>query len=234
MNFFEIDFLERMTRLLKEAFKFKKYKAMPNVLAVFTGILMLPVVIASFFAIIPLAMLGFLFSFISYPVKYIHELLNKEGKEVKHLTQAIIYAFSWPIVFINYVFTSFILLIIIPMYTVFMFLTYIWTLGGFKFHLFANYTGDISITVNERYMILPLVYVFIGLILVFLAPMIHGVAIYKDLYYYFMEDMFTTVFFNQTYPSYIGIHVAFTTLYTLIGFTCAHNKASKQECVVEE
>ena len=35
MNLFKIDFLAKMSTLLKEAFKFKKYKAMHPALAVF-------------------------------------------------------------------------------------------------------------------------------------------------------------------------------------------------------
>jgi len=218
MNFFKIDFLAKMSALLKEAFKFKKYKAMNPILAVFTGILMLPIVVASFAVTAALAVLGFVFALVAYPVKYLHEIVNGEGKEVKHATQAIIYLISWPLVFGIYAVISFILVLLVPTYALFAFLLYVWSLGGFKFHLFANYTDDISIEVEGRYKILPAVYVGIGALVTFLIPLIHGIIHYADLYDQYLERMFGQTFFGGIYPIYIWIHVTFTVLYTLIGF----------------
>ena len=218
MNFFEIDFLTRMATLLKEAFKFKKYKAMHPVWAVFTGIFMLPIVLASFGVIAVLSVLGFVFSFVSYPVKYMHDILNKEGKEVKHATQAILYFISWPWIFLSYALVAVLLFVLIPIYAVLAILTYIWTLGGFKFHLFVNYTDDISIEVKGRYVFLPIVYVGVGALVTFFIPLVHGFIHYAELYSLYLEKYFTLTFFGGIYPSYIGIHIAFTVLYALIGF----------------
>ena len=218
MNFFEIDFLTKMSTLLKEAFKFKKYKAMHPVLAVFTGILMLPIVAASFMVTASLAALGFVFSFAAYPIKYLQQIVHNEGQTVKHATQTVIYMVSWPWIFINYVFVSFLWLLLVPTYALFSFLLYVWSLGGFRFHLFATYTEDISITVEGTYKILPAVYVSIGGLLVFLLPLFHGISHYIDLFEVYMERLFAATFFVGIYPSYIGVHVAFTVLYTLIGF----------------
>ena len=243
MNFFTLDFLERMSTLLKEAFKFKKYKAMHPVLAVFTGILMLPIVAVSFMVTAMLAVLGFVFAFITGPVKYLHEIVHGEGQSVKHATQAIVYLISWPFVFFCYALIAFLLVLLIPTYALLSFLCYVWSLGGFKFHLFANYTDDISITVEGRYRLLPAIYVCVGGMLVFLIPFIHGISHYAgSLSHYagpdevYMERLFAATFFSGIYPSYVWVHVAFTVLYTLIGFARYPKKpaAVEAEVAIEE
>jgi len=226
MNLFEIDFLQKMTTLLKEAFKFKKYKAMNKALAVFTGLLMLPIVIASFFATAVFASLAFAFAVISSPVKYLHEILRGERDGVMHATQFIIYFIAWPIVFGLYVLMSFLLLMLLPAYALLSFLLYVWSLGGFKFHLFLNKVEDISIEVNGRYRALPLVYVIIGAVVVVLIPLVHAVIHFIDLYSAFSERIFFASFFGGIYPVYLWIHTAFSTLYSLIGFA-RHPKEKK-------
>ncbi|MBO5294532.1 MAG: hypothetical protein J6B71_04730 [Clostridia bacterium] len=226
MNLFEIDFLAKLTTLLKEAFKFKKYKAMSPVLAVFTGLLMLPIVVASFSVAASFAVLGFVFSVISAPVKYLHEIVRVEGKEVKHATQFIVYFLSWPTVFGLYVVMSFLLVLLLPTYALLSFLLYVWSLGGFKFHLLLNKVDDISIEVNGTYKLLPIVFVIIGGMVVFLIPLVHGIVYYVDLYQDFMERLFAPTFFGGIYLVYLSLHNAFATLYSLIGFA-RHPKETK-------
>lgn len=218
MNLFEIDFLAKMKTLLQEAFKFKKYKAMPRVLAVFTGILMLPIVAASFSVAAALAILSYLFGILSAPVKYLHEIVRTEGGVVMHATQFIVYFISWPTVFALYLAMSFLLVLILPTYALLSFLLYVWSLGGFKFHLFLNKVDDISITVEGTYRFLPIVYVIIGAVVVFLIPLIHGIIHYVDLYQDYIERIFFSTFFGGIYPVYLEIHTAFSVLYSLLGF----------------
>ncbi|MBE6536265.1 MAG: hypothetical protein E7677_06590 [Ruminococcaceae bacterium] len=227
MNLFEIDFLQKMTTLLKEAFKFKKYKAMSTSLAVFTGILMIPVVIASFMATAIFGGLAFLFAVVSSPVKYLHEIVRGEGKEVKHATQAIIYLISWPAVFALYGFMSFLLVLLLPAYAMLSFLLFVWSLGGFKFHLLLNKVDDISIEVNGKYQYLPVVYVIIGGLILVLIPFIHGVIHYADLYKDYLERYFFYSFFIGIYPTYLSLHMSFSVLYSLIGFA-RHPKAKAE------
>ena len=228
MNLYETDFLKKMTTLLKEAFKFKKYKAMAPAFAVFTGILMLPIVVASFAVVALLGVLGFAFSVLSAPVRYLHQIVTDEGKGTKHATQTIIYLISWPTVFFLYVLMSVLLLLIIPTYALLSFLTYVWSLGGFKFHLFANQVDDISVEVNGRYALLPLVFIIVGGMLLLLMPIFHGVIHYFELYKNFMERMFVVDFIG-IYTAYLAIHCAFATLYSLIGFAPNPKKVVKSE-----
>lgn len=233
MNLFEINFLGKMSALLKEAFKFKKYKAMNPALAVFTGLLMLPIVVASFAVTAMLAAVCFAFNVLSSPVKFLHGIVTAEGKDVKHATQFIIYFISWPLVFFTYAIMSFLLLLIIPTYALLSFLTYVWSLGGFKFHLFVTNADDISIEVDGRYSVLPWVYIFVGLAILVIAPVIHGTVHFVDLWNNFLEATFFGTFFGGIYGNYMSAHVVFSILYSLIGFA-RFPKAKAAAPAVEE
>ena len=223
MSLYETDFLTKMGILLKEAFKFKKYKAMSPVLAVFTGILMIPLVLASFAVTAALAILCFSFNVLSSPLKYLHALVHEEGQSVKHLTQAIIYFVSWPLVFFLYVAMSLLLLLIIPTYALLSILIYTWSLGGFKFHIFMNKVEDISIDVNGRYLVLPIIFIAIGYIIVFLIPLIHGIILFADMYSKYLEEWFLQRF-SSIYLNYVSVHVCFSFLYSILGFARAPKK----------
>ena len=226
MSIYQTDFLQQMATLLKEAFKFKKYKAMHPALAVFTGILMIPFVLLSFLATAALALMSFFFAVLATPVKYLHQIVTDEGKGVQHATQTVIYLISWPLVFLLYVLMSVLLLFIFPTYALLSCVTYIWSLGGFKFHLFINHADDIAKEVDGRYWRLPVVFIIVGYIVTFFAPLIHGVWIYADLYANYLEEMFVRVFL-PVFAKYIGFHMLFATLYSLIGFAPRLNKATQ-------
>ena len=217
MNLYETDFLQKLSNLMKEAFKFKKYKAMSPALAVFTGIFMLPIVAISFACAAALWCLGFAFAILTTPVKYLHQIVNTEGKEVKHATQAIVYLISWPVVFFLYVWMSVLLLLIFPTYAALSFFTYVWTLGGFKFHLFVNQTDDIAIEVKGTYNALPVAFVIVGAVLLILIPLIHGIALYIDMYEDYLERYYLAAMISL-YARYVAAHSLFAILYSLIGF----------------
>ncbi len=236
MSLFEIDFLKKMVTLLKEAFTFKKYKAMHPVLAVFTGIFMLPFVIASFVLTAILAVLCFLFTVFSSPVKYLHDLVTGEGKGVQHATQFIIYFISWPLVFFLYAMVAVLLLFIIPAYAALSVALYVWSLGGFKFHLFPNKVDDISIEVNGKYFILPLVFAIIGAIVLVLIPFIHAVIHFTALYQDYLERFFFSTFFGAggIYSGYVGVFSLYAMLYSLIGFARNPKEKEIEEAPTEE
>lgn len=234
MNFFEIDFIAKMKKLLTEAFKFKKYKAMHPALAVFTGIFMIPVVLMSFAVTAFLAALSFIYAVFSSPVKFLHALVSGEGKTVMHATQAIIYLISWPTILLFYAFLSFLLLFILPAYALLSFLLYIWSLGGFKFHLFAN-ADDIEKDVKGAYgIVLPLVFILVSAVLLVIIPLVHGIIYFMDLYSNYLERFFFDEFFGGIYPSYIGIQTLFATLFSLLGFASRPKKEEAPAEIAEE
>lgn len=235
MNLFQIDFLGKMAALLKEAFKFKKYRAMHPALAVFTGIFMLPMVAVSFVVTALLTVLCFAFAVLSSPVKYLHGIVNNEGKEVKHATQTAIYLISWPVVFALYLVMSALLVAILPVYALLSIILYAWTLGGFKFHLFPNEADDISIEVTKRYFVLPLIFVILSA-LVAIGCIVNGSVVFAKLWMKYLEKWFPLVFFgpNGLFWTYVGGHTAFAFLYSIIGFNRKNNTPAVEEAPLDE
>ena len=169
---FSVNFMQRATAVLKEAAKLKKYKAMPLALAIVTGVLMLPVAVVGIVFAALLYVLGYLFSIISLPTQKLHQLLHDEGQSVKHATQFVIYGLSWAFVFSAYAVLSFFLIVLTVLYSVFSILAYICTLGGFKFHVFAN-EEDISVEVDGKYNnLIPIIYIAAMGVLLILLPLI--------------------------------------------------------------
>ena len=136
MNLFEINFFNSALDVLKESFKFKKYETMHPVLAIILILVFLPVFIASIFVALLLFCTFFFFKALSSPITYLHSLVRKEGQEVKHGTQVVIYWISWPIVFALYTSVSILLVFITIQYAMLSMLCYVWTLGGYKGRLF--------------------------------------------------------------------------------------------------
>ena len=217
MNLFKIDFLEKLKALLKQAFTFKKYKAMTPVAAVFTGITVIPYVISTLALSAMYAITAFLFKVLSYPFDYLKDLLNGEGKEVKHATQFIIYAFSWPLIFLGYVLLAFLIVGLAVLYALISITSYIWSLGGFKFHVMITKSDDIEIEVNNKYK--PATYIaylvtFYGLLLLFLIIDLAVTLSYRGGYYGYYYPFGVTVLTPYGLP----IMELFSILFIFIGF----------------
>jgi hypothetical protein len=141
---------------------------------------MLPIAIASAAVTVILYVLGYLFSVISLPTQRLHKLLHDEGQSVKHGSQIIIYLLSWGFIFSAYAALSFFMIVLTVLYTVFALLSYVWTLGGFKFHAFAG-EEDISVEVEGKYPIwMPIAYIAVMGVLLLLLPLIKTIAVAVD------------------------------------------------------
>ena len=143
-----------------------------------------------------------------------------------HATQFIIYFISWPTVFFLYVLMSFLMLMMLPTYALMSFLTYVWSLGGFKYHLFPTKYEDISIEVEGAYHYLPVAFIIVGGIALLVVPLTHGIIYFIDLYEKYLEKIFFRSFFGDIYPIYVAVFSAFAILYSLIGFA-RHPKKAK-------
>ena len=196
---FSANYTQRVTVVLKEAAKLKKYKAMPPALAIVTGILMLPVAAVSIVLAAFLYVLGYLFSIVSLPTQKLHKILHDEGQSVMHATQFIIYFLSWSFVFSAYAVLTFFLIILTVLYSLFSIFAYICTLGGFKFHVFAK-EEDISVEVDGQYnILLPIVYIAAMGVLLILLPLAKTIVTFAQ-YGDFVKatlEMFMDVFKTQ-------------------------------------
>lgn len=216
MNF-SINYMEKTNRLLKEAFQFKKYKAMPLILAILVGIFMLPLVLISAILAVAVYLPGYMFAIVSQPVESLHKLLNNEGKEVKHGTQALIYLLSWGFIFLAYTGLAFLSIVLTVLYSLFSIFTYLWTLGGFKFHLFAS-EEDISIEVDRKYNVFaPIVFIAVMAVLLLVIPVFSSLAFlieYKpEITLELLKGLFTTKLHETD-----GIRFLFSVLYSAIIF----------------
>ena len=212
MSLYEIDFLAKLVMLLKEAFKFKKYKAMHPVLAVFTGIFMIPLVLASFFATALYAVFAFAFSILSAPVKAMHGTLHIEGQSVKHGTQVVIYFITWPFISFMYALLSILLLMILPIYAFLSVVTYAWSLGGFKFHIFMDRDDDISVEVRGKYgIVIPIVFIGVSAIILTVIPWIHW-----ELHENFVSGGYGIIY-PVLYDGYIAAQGVVAFLFSVIG-----------------
>ena len=191
---FSINFMERATVVLKEALQLKKYKAMPVALAIIVGIFMLPLVLASVVCAVLVYVLGYLFSVVSLPVQSLHKLLREEGQGVMHGTQVIVYLLSWSFIFGAYAALTFFLISLTALYSLFSIFTYLWTLGGFKFHLFAK-EEDISIEVTGKYKtLIPVIFIAVMGVLLVLLPLINTFIFVIDRDLKLTFELFETVF----------------------------------------
>lgn len=173
---FSINFVDKATAVLKEAIKLKKYKAMPLVLAIFVGIFMIPVAIASAACAALVYVLGYLFSVVSLPVQSLHKLLHDEGQQVKHGTQLVVYLLSWGFIFTTYATLTFFLVTLTVLYSLFSIFTYLWTLGGFKFHLFTK-EEDIAVEVSGKYNnLIPIIFIAAMGALLIVVPLITSIV----------------------------------------------------------
>lgn len=158
MSLFEIDYLKKTWLVMKEAFKFKKYKAMHPVFAIFVGILMLPFVAVSVVLTAVLSVLCFVFNLLLTPIKHFHGIVRSEGQATKAFAQGWIYFVPWVILFAYYLVMSFVTIVIYLLYAILAINAYIFSLGGFKFHIAPNYdSDDISIEVKGRFFVIPIV-----------------------------------------------------------------------------
>lgn len=211
---FENNYFEQTVNLIKEAFKFKKYKAMPAVLAVFCGIVMLPFVAISLSLFALLYILCFSYKLSILPLHELYKFLHKEGQEVKHATQSIIYFISWPFLFLLYTIHAFTYVTISFIYALFSVFTYIWSFGGFKFHLTMSENADITCDVKGRYhFVLPLILVSVSAFFLLILPLCSGIdnaLEYENLRYF-------SFFFISSFANCTPWYVSFTILYSLIG-----------------
>ena len=215
MNFFEIDWTQKATALLKEALLFRKYKAMHLVLAIFCGIFMLPLVLLDVIFAAFLYVVGFVFRLWMTPIKGLHALLADEGARVKHGTQAVVYWVAWPIVFGLYCIAALTLVLLSLLYAVLAALTYLWSFGGIRFHT-SPAEDDLSVEVDARYpVILPIVYVAVCAVLLAFLPTVLTLidCIRYDAWEFFGEAF--TLFFMKNAP----VEVLFSVLYSAIALS---------------
>ena len=142
-------FFERTKRLVGEFLLFKRYKQMHPAIAIFVGIFLIPFALFFFIYAGFTFLASILFALFESPIKYLHNILREEVKERHIAVQVIVYWFSWPLLFILYVFYAFFTLMVFFCYLGTVMFGYIANLGGFKFHI-SPMDEDISKEIDEH------------------------------------------------------------------------------------
>lgn len=210
-------FFNKMKKLANEFFAFKKYKAMHPVVAVFTGICLLPFAAGFILGIGILFLLSVILSFFDSPLTYLHNVVREQGKEVRCAAEFIIYFISWPLLFLLYSLYALFTFV----YYLFYFATvvdgYIASLVGFKFHIspLEEYES-INLPEGKRYTVQGAVYAGIVLFLILVLG-IYAIVLYNVLYYSYQEGLFLYRMYLPTETCLI-IYELFTLIYIPIAF----------------
>lgn len=236
MEMFDVKYLDATTALLKEAFTFKKYKAMSIPCAILSGILVLPFVAFSFILAFFTYIFSFFFEIAKSPLDFLHGIVHKEGQDVKHGTQVIVYLISWPTISFLYVLLSLSLILLSILYALLACFTYIWSFGGFKFHLFIKDAQNIAINVKGNYRALWIVlFVVIGFVLALGLPIFRIIfelidmdIAFKNITWNLLKEMFKFFFFDT-----FNWYILFTALWSLI-FLCPKPESEVIEKATEE
>jgi hypothetical protein len=160
-NLFEVDYLKRTVELFKESFSFKKYKAMNKFFAFCMAYLMSPLQCVSVIISVPLFCSAFALKFVVSIIKSLHNVVTNEGQKLKHATQLVVYIFSWPIIFIAYVMAALCYIGLVIMYALLACVSYVWTIGGFKFYAYIVDAENVAIEVDGKYTMKSQIILFI-------------------------------------------------------------------------
>ena len=147
-SLFKVNYLTREKDLLKEAFSFKKYKAMPKFPAIVMAVMMLPLQLVSAVLAVLLFIPSLLLRAAISAIKSLHGIVTEEGQKIKHATQLIVYIISWPIIIASYILAILWYVQVVVFYLLLECVSFIWSLGGFKFHAYVVDAEDKSIEVE--------------------------------------------------------------------------------------
>ena len=160
--------------LLSEAKEGVQYKRIPKVLKFFIILGFLPLILSTLMAVCSYYITLFFYKGSVSPLKFLHNIINKEGKEVHFVTQLVIYLISWPFIFFLYVIQSTMAIIFYIQWFTLMLHVYLVTLGGVKWQPFitdADYSkkatyicapGYVAITVFTVLLVLICIFFIIG------------------------------------------------------------------------
>lgn len=230
MLFLNVDFSKGMTTLLKESFKFKKYKALHPFFAVVVGLCQLPYVLISFLTAAAIYVFDFIVGVLAYPFEQVHGLIRREKDEVRGAAEAVIYFLSWPFLFLFYIILTFMTFVLNVLYVVAALTTFIWSLGGFKFHLFLSRAGDIKKDVKGKYShAVSIVFTVIIGVLFVLLPIILGLITFatQDASKFYPNTTIVNPYsgykgfgacLGEAFIVAIGACTGFSLLYTLIAY----------------
>ncbi len=223
-----MDYSKTMRGLIAEAKKGSQYARFTSGTKACMFIGLLPFIIESIALIIVYNIINFVCKLISAPVDYLNGFLKEERDGVKHLSQAIMYAIGFPMIFLFKISLSFLACVMYLLWFYIMCLSYVTTLGAIRWQPFLfdakydckeEYTYTPSAETAKAWsivqLILGIIY-FVGLILVLIGP----IRSYSYGYYYSI--------------AHITVGQIFEFIYILITAICIPCIFRKKKGVTEE
>lgn len=131
-----MDYTLAIKGLLSEVKQFVQFKGKSLACKILLIIAILPLIICAFSTVATYYILLFFYRGLSSPLEYIHQVVKKEGEDVKHATQFIIYWIAFPLLFLLYFVQAFAALMFYFIWFEIMFFTYLATLGGVRWQPF--------------------------------------------------------------------------------------------------
>ena len=131
-----MDYSKQIKGLFVEAKQGSQYKRFSSGTKVCTFIGLLPFIIESILLIAVYYIMNFACKLISAPVDYLNGFLKEERDNINHLTQAIIYAIGFPIIFMFKIVLGFLACLMYVLWFLIMCLSYIITLRAIRWQPF--------------------------------------------------------------------------------------------------
>ena len=131
-----MDYGYLVENLLNEAKRGIQYQSMNKICKILLIIGFIPLIISTVLSVCGYYVLLFFYKGFSAPLEYLHQLVKKEGQEVKHATQFAIYWIAFPFIFVLYVFQAMAAVMFYFAWFGLMVNVYLVTLGGVKWQPF--------------------------------------------------------------------------------------------------
>lgn len=125
-----------ISNLYHEAISFKNYKKLSAPYNVFAAILLIPMFLAAALSMIGYTVLAFFYKAGSTSVNYLEKWVKEKTSNVKHATEAVVFALTTPTIFFFHVLLSFLSLFFFFSWFASQLYTYLATLGGIKWQPF--------------------------------------------------------------------------------------------------
>lgn len=148
-----MDYTKLLRDLLKEATQFEQYKRLGVLSQILATICMLPIIAIDLVLIAQFFVIDFILKGLSAPFEILHQFVKKERGEVRHATEAVIYAITLPFLFIYHIYIALFSFYFYLSWFLIMVFTYLATLGGIRWQPFimdAKFDGE-----RDQYIYMP-------------------------------------------------------------------------------
>ena len=171
-----MDYIGVIRGLFKEAKRDEKFQDMSSVARIIIKVGLFPLAVLAFLAKAYYYVNFFIYKGFFLPLEHLHAVVKKEGQEVKHGTQVIIYWIAFPLIFFMYIMQALFAVGFYFQWFVVMTLVYLKSLGGVRWqpflnevsyeeeHVYINKHGKASVGVFATLLVISYLGIIVGFI----------------------------------------------------------------------